>query len=64
MFLATAANDVVTFYILPWHATWHVVVAFGFITMWAFNQMRFFPPRGFEEAESRQAAPEAYRPES
>jgi hypothetical protein len=58
MFLATAANDVVTFYILPWHATWHVVSAFALMTMWAFNQLRFFPPRVLESPREDSATPQ------
>ena len=41
MFLATASNEQVSGYIFPWHATWHIVGAFGFITMWVFNHVRF-----------------------
>jgi hypothetical protein len=39
--LATASNQRVDFQILAWHATWHIVGAFGFIVLWAFNHMRF-----------------------
>jgi hypothetical protein len=39
--LATATNQRVDFQILAWHATWHIVGAFGFIVLWAFNHMRF-----------------------
>lgn len=38
--LATASNQQVDFRILAYHATWHVVGAFGFILLWAFNQVR------------------------
>ncbi len=41
MILATGDNDHISLYILPWHATWHIVGAFGFITFWAFNHVRF-----------------------
>ncbi|HOZ49928.1 MAG TPA: hypothetical protein PLO37_26075 [Candidatus Hydrogenedentes bacterium] len=41
MFLATASNSTISFGILPWHATWHIVGAFGFIAMWVFNDVRF-----------------------
>ena len=41
MVLATASNKEVTWHILPWHATWHIVGMFGFITMWLFNDVRF-----------------------
>ena len=39
--LATGDNDHITWYILPWHAAWHIVGAFGFITLWVFNHVRF-----------------------
>jgi hypothetical protein len=39
--LATATNQRVDLQILAWHATWHIVGAFGFIALWAFNHMRF-----------------------
>lgn len=45
MILATASNKQITWYILPWHATWHIVSAFGFVVLWAYNHERFFPPR-------------------
>lgn len=43
MLLATAANDQVDFRIMAWHAIWHVVGAFGFVMLWAFNHKRFEP---------------------
>ncbi len=46
--LATASNQRVDARILAYHATWHVVGAFGFILLWAFNQVRF------ERAEGRE----------
>ncbi|NLV44298.1 MAG: hypothetical protein GXY07_07340 [Candidatus Hydrogenedentes bacterium] len=39
--LATGDNNHITGYILPWHAAWHIIGAFGFITLWAFNHVRF-----------------------
>ena len=39
--LATAKNDVIVFPFIPMHALWHVVGAFGFIALWAFNDARF-----------------------
>ncbi len=39
--LASASNSRVAPRILPWHAAWHVVGAFGFITLWLFNHVRF-----------------------
>ena len=41
MLLATASKHQVSGYILAWHATWHVIGAFGFISLWAFNDLRF-----------------------
>jgi hypothetical protein len=39
--LATGSNSLVTQRVVAWHATWHLVGAFGFITMWFFNDIRF-----------------------
>jgi hypothetical protein len=39
--LAVAPNSSFPFRTLAYHATWHVVGAFGFVTLWAFNEMRF-----------------------
>jgi len=39
--LASASNHRLDFGILAWHASWHVVGAFGFIFLWAFNHVRF-----------------------
>lgn len=39
--LATARNDAIVFPFLSFHALWHVVGAFGFIALWAFNDVRF-----------------------
>jgi hypothetical protein len=39
--LATANNDTILFPFLSLHALWHVVGAFGFIVLWAFNDVRF-----------------------
>ncbi len=41
MLLATASNSHVTAYILPWHATWHIIGAFAFVTLGVFNHKRF-----------------------
>lgn len=40
LLLATASNQQIGFHILPYHATWHLVSAFGFIALWAFNHAR------------------------
>jgi len=39
--LATASNQVVEARVLAFHASWHLVGAFGFIFVWAFNHARF-----------------------
>lgn len=39
--LATASNQRVDFHIICYHALWHIVGAFGFIVLWAFNRERF-----------------------
>lgn len=44
MVLATASNREIMWRILPWHAAWHIVGMFGFVTMWLFNDTRFNPP--------------------
>lgn len=41
MLLATASNHRVDLQVLAYHATWHIVAAFGFIVLWAFNHARF-----------------------
>jgi hypothetical protein len=39
--LATASNERVVYPFFAMHALWHVVGAFGFVTLWAFNHVRF-----------------------
>lgn len=39
--LATAKNSQIVYPFVPMHALWHVVGAFGFITLWYFNELRF-----------------------
>ena len=41
MLLATASNDKIVHPFIPLHALWHLVGAYGFITLWAFNHVRF-----------------------
>ena len=41
MLLATARNDVVLYPFLALHALWHLVGAFAFVFLWAFNHVRF-----------------------
>lgn len=41
MLLATASNTKIVFPFLPIHALWHLVGAYGFIVLWAFNHVRF-----------------------
>jgi|GEM_PF-391803 len=49
MILATGDNDHISIYIFPWHAVWHIVGAFGFITLWMFNHLRFSWPQMTEQ---------------
>ena len=37
MLLATAKNDVIVSPFLSMHALWHLVSAFAFVFLWAFN---------------------------
>jgi len=39
--MATARNDTIVFPFLSLHALWHLTAAFGFISLWAFNDVRF-----------------------
>jgi hypothetical protein len=39
--LATASNEAILFPFLSLHALWHLVGAFGFVALWAFNDVRF-----------------------
>jgi hypothetical protein len=39
--LATASNDKIIWPYFSLHAIWHVVASFGFVTLWAFNHVRF-----------------------
>lgn len=41
LFLATASNSQVSMRILAWHSIWHLDGAFGFISLWFFNHLRF-----------------------
>lgn len=41
MLLATASNDQIVYPFFSVHALWHLVGAFGFIALWAFNHVRF-----------------------
>jgi hypothetical protein len=41
LFLATARQSLVSNRVFAWHAEWHLVGAFGFITLWFFNHVRF-----------------------
>jgi hypothetical protein len=57
MVLATASNKEITWRILPWHAAWHIVGMFGFITMWLFNDIRFgVPEPGDSPVECQQGS--------
>ena len=44
LLLATGKNDNIVYPFLSLHAIWHVVGAFGFIALWAFNDVRFRKP--------------------
>ncbi len=39
--LAGTSNHEVGYQVLAYHATWHIVGAFGFVFFWAFNHVRF-----------------------
>lgn len=41
LLLATANNEQIVFPFFAMHALWHVVGAFGFVVLWAFNHVRF-----------------------
>jgi len=41
LFLAIPANSLVDYRILAYRAIWHLVGAFGFLTLWIFNFIRF-----------------------
>jgi len=41
MLLATASNETIVYPFIPLHALWHLVGAYGFIMLWAFNHVRF-----------------------
>lgn len=43
LLLATARNDRVVYPFFSIHALWHLVGAFGFVILWAFNHVRFAP---------------------
>ena len=42
MLLASASNSMIVYPFVPLHALWHLVSAYGFILLWAFNHQRFF----------------------
>jgi hypothetical protein len=41
MLLATASNEQIVYPFFSMHALWHLVGAFGFVFLWAFNHVRF-----------------------
>lgn len=45
MLLATASNDRIVYPFFALHALWHLVGAFGFVVLWAFNDVRFAEER-------------------
>jgi hypothetical protein len=55
--LATASNDRIVPPFFPMHALWHLVGAFGFVFLWAFNHVRFAaPPPGAMPQPRRRSA--------
>lgn len=46
MFVAAASGKQISFYIFPWHAAWHILGAFGFMTLWICNHIRFTEATG------------------
>ena len=52
MLFATASDDGIVYPFLAVHAIWHVIAAFGFLSLWAFNHCRFTAPPT-EEAQLR-----------
>lgn len=53
LFFATADNDRVELTILAHHAVWHLLAAFGFVALWAFNHARFGGAVGGSEVGGR-----------
>ncbi len=41
LILATARQSLISNRVFAWNAIWHLVGAFGFITLWLFNHVRF-----------------------
>ena len=41
MLLASASNEKIIYPFIPLHALWHLVSAYAFIVIWAFNHQRF-----------------------
>ncbi len=41
MLLASASNDKIVYPFIPLHALWHLVSAYAFLFLWAFNHQRF-----------------------
>lgn len=44
MILASAGNVRLTNRVFAWHATWHLLGAFALLTLWVFNDVRFYEP--------------------
>jgi len=53
MLLATASNDRIVAPFFAMHALWHLVGAFGFVVLWAFNSVRF---AGYESVAKASSA--------
>ena len=52
MLFATASDDGIVYPFFAVHAIWHVIAAFSFLSLWAFNHCRFTAPPT-EEAQLR-----------
>lgn len=46
LLLSTASNHQVSLGIVAYHAIWHLVASFGFLTIWVFNDHRFHDTAG------------------
>jgi len=64
LLLSTASNSRIDLGIIAYHATWHIVGAFGFVALWAFNEMRFSLTEGEHAEEHEERADETRLAES
>ncbi len=56
MLLATASNEQIVYPFFAMHALWHVVGAFGFVALCAFDHVRFAEPSGARFSSSSSAS--------